>query len=253
VCCGSATSVASILCPALAEDVAVLEADFNTCTDPRKMLAFLRTIRTTSDRKLRLFSVACVRRSWHLLDVAGQEAVELAERFADGGVSQRKLNMARVGRQKQYPAGLLPTVPGYAAWAANMTLQRRGWSAAHWAVEATLSTVVAASTGSEPWGEEVHAIRLAARNAEVACQAALLHDIFGPLPFRQITVDQSWQTSAVVALATSIYDERRWQDMPILGDALQEAGCSDAEVLAHCRGMIHARGCWLVDLLLNKE
>jgi hypothetical protein len=232
----------------------VLEAEFNTCTDLRKMLAFLQAIRNTSDRKMRLFSVACVRRSWHLLDAADQEVVELAERFADGGVSQRKLNTARRGRQEQCPVGLPPTVAGYAAWAANTTLQRRGWSAAHWAVEATCSAVVAASTGSEPWSEEVHAIRLAARNAEVACQAALLRDIFGPLPFRRVKVDQSWQTSAVVALATSIYDERRWEDMPILGDALQEAGCTDAEMLAHCRGpAIHARGCWVLDLLLNKE
>jgi hypothetical protein len=56
-----------------------------------------------------------VRRSWDLLDAAGREVVELAERFADEGVSQRKLNLARRGRQEQCPAGLPPTVIGYAA------------------------------------------------------------------------------------------------------------------------------------------
>jgi hypothetical protein len=233
----------------------VFEAEFNTCNDPRKLLSFLQAIRTTSDRKLRLFCVACVRRSWHLLDVAGREAVELAEQFADGGVSQRKLDMVRRGRQEQCPVGLPPTIAGYAAWAANTTLQRRGSSAAHWAVEATLSAVVAASTGSEPWSEEVHTTRLAARDAEVACQAALLRDIFGPLPFRQVTVKPSWQTPAVVALATSLYDERRWDDMPVLADALEEAGCDGPEILGHLRhqGPGHARGCWALDLVLGKE
>jgi hypothetical protein len=232
----------------------VLEAEFYTCTDLREMLAFLQAIRTTSDRKLRMFSVACVRRSWHLLDAADREVVELAERFADGGVSQRKLDTARRGRQKQCPAGLPPTVPEYAAWAANTTLQRRGSGAAHWAVEATLSAVVAASTGAAPWSEEVHATRLAARDAEVACQAALLRDIFGPLPFRQVMVEPSWLTPPVVALATTIFDDRRWDEMPVLGDALQEAGCTDAELLAHVRGPgPHTKGCWAVDALLNKE
>jgi hypothetical protein len=121
-------------------------------------------------------------------------------------------------------------------------------------VEATLSAVVAASTGAAPWSEEVHATRLAAHDAEVACQAALLRDIFGPLPFRQVTVEPSWQTLAVVALATSIYDERNWDDLPVLGDALQEAGCTDAELLAHVRGTgPHTKGCWAVDLLLKRE
>ena len=229
------------------------EGEFKTCTHPEMMLVFLQASGTASDRKLRLFSVACVRRLWHLADIADQEVVELAERFADGSISQRKLNTARTGRQKQYPTGVPSTVAGYAAWAANATLQRRGSSAARWAVEATRSTVVAASTGATPWGEEVSATRLAARDAEFACQAALLRDIFGPLPFRQVAIEQSWQTSALVALATAIYEERRWGDMPILGDALAEAGCTDAEVLAHCRGTVHARGCWVVDLLLNKE
>ncbi len=82
----------------------------------------------------------------------------------------------------------------------------------------------------------------------------LLRDIFGPLPFRPVAIDASWRTPPVVALATSIYEERAWGDMPILGDALSEAGCDDTEVLGHCRGQgQHTRGCWVVDLVLKKE
>jgi hypothetical protein len=53
-------------------------------------------------------------------------------------------------------------------------------------------------------------------------------------------------------VARAIYEERRWDDLVVLADALEEAGCANAEVLAHCRGGEHTRGCWLVDLLLAK-
>jgi hypothetical protein len=57
----------------------------------------------------------------------------------------------------------------------------------------------------------------------------------------------------VPAVARRIYDDRRWEDMPILADALQDAGCEDAEIIGHCRQLgEHARGCWVVDLLLGK-
>ncbi|MCI0459739.1 MAG: hypothetical protein L0Z62_22540 [Gemmataceae bacterium] len=82
--------------------------------------------------------------------------------------------------------------------------------------------------------------------------ANLLRDIFGN-PFRPVTVDPARETSAVVALARSIYEERRFEDLPILADALEEAGCTDADLLGHCRGPgPHTRGCWVVDLLLGK-
>jgi hypothetical protein len=93
----------------------------------------------------------------------------------------------------------------------------------------------------------------AALQAEQKVQCAVLRDLFSPPTFRPVEIDPCWRTPAVVALATAIYEERRWQDLPILGDALQEAGCADEDVLAHCRRPgPHARGCWLVDLLLKK-
>jgi hypothetical protein len=86
---------------------------------------------------------------------------------------------------------------------------------------------------------------------------ALLHDIAGPLPFRAVAIDPSWLSwndGTVRRLAQAIYDERRFADMPILADALLDAGCDDEEVLAHCRRPAeHVRGCWVLDLLLDKS
>src|SRR5205807_298981 len=83
-------------------------------------------------------------------------------------------------------------------------------------------------------------------------QLMLLHDIIGN-PFRPVRFDPSCLTyndGTVVKLARSIYDERAFDRLPILADALEEAGCQDGEILGHCRqpGM-HVRGCWVVDCL----
>ena len=81
-------------------------------------------------------------------------------------------------------------------------------------------------------------------------QCNLLRDIFGN-PFRPSTVETRWFTSTSTSIAKGIYADRVFDRLPILGDALEEAGCTDAEILAHCRGPgPHVRGCWVVDLLL---
>ncbi|HVL13620.1 MAG TPA: hypothetical protein VM529_13715 [Gemmata sp.] len=82
----------------------------------------------------------------------------------------------------------------------------------------------------------------------------VLHDIFGPLPFRDVPVAPAWLTSDVTALARGVYVEKAFDRMPILADALQDAGCDNDEVLNHCRaaGWEHVRGCWVIDLLLGK-
>jgi len=82
---------------------------------------------------------------------------------------------------------------------------------------------------------------------------ALLRDIFGN-PFRAVIIDPQWQSSTVTTFAQAIYDDRAFDRLPILADALEDAGCTDASILEHCRGGgVHARGCWVVDLLLGKE
>ena len=80
----------------------------------------------------------------------------------------------------------------------------------------------------------------------------LIRDIFGN-PFRPVTLDPRWLTSTVIDLARTIYEERVWERMPILADALMDAGCDSEEVIKHCQGPgPHVRGCWVVDLLLRK-
>jgi hypothetical protein len=84
-------------------------------------------------------------------------------------------------------------------------------------------------------------------------QADFLRDIFGN-PFRPVTLDPAWATTTVKHLAQAIYTDPAFDRLPILADALEEAGCTDADILNHCRGPgPHVRGCWVVDLLLGKE
>jgi hypothetical protein len=89
---------------------------------------------------------------------------------------------------------------------------------------------------------------------ECAAHCGLVHEIFGPLPFRDIAAEPSWLTSDVLALARGIETEKAFDRMPILADALQDAGCTSDDVLNHCRavGWEHGRGCWVVDLLLGR-
>src|SRR5262245_15784081 len=83
--------------------------------------------------------------------------------------------------------------------------------------------------------------------------ATLLRELFGN-PFRPVTLDPSWLTSTVTALAQHMYDNRDFSAMPILADALQDAGCDSDDILNHCRQPgEHVRGCWVVDLVLGKE
>src|SRR5262249_37771659 len=91
------------------------------------------------------------------------------------------------------------------------------------------------------------------RGVEAVAQCALMHDIFGN-PFRPTAVDPDWLTSTVALLARGIYEERAFDRMPILADALQDAGCDSDDLLTHLRGSgPHVRGCWALDLVLGKE
>ncbi|MBP3956357.1 hypothetical protein J8F10_13815 [Gemmata sp. G18] len=80
-----------------------------------------------------------------------------------------------------------------------------------------------------------------------------MRDVFGN-PFRSVTFSPSWRISTAVALAAQMYESRDFSAMPILADALQDAGCDSADVLDHCRNDgPHVRGCWVIDLVLGKE
>ena len=92
------------------------------------------------------------------------------------------------------------------------------------------------------------------RPAECRVVIPFLRDIVGN-PFRPVAVDPGWLTSTVVDLARGIYAERAFDRLPILADALQDAGCENADILGHCRDpqAVHVRGCWVVDLVLGKS
>jgi hypothetical protein len=91
---------------------------------------------------------------------------------------------------------------------------------------------------------------------EQPAQASLLRCIFGSLPFRPVPLDPAWlawQDGTIWKLAAAVYDDRAFDRLPVLADALEEAGCTDDDMLKHCRGPgPHARGCFVVDALLGK-
>jgi hypothetical protein len=80
-------------------------------------------------------------------------------------------------------------------------------------------------------------------------------ELVGPNPFRPIAFNPAWRTDTALSLANQMYDSRDFGAMPILADALQDAGCEDGAILQHCRDakQPHVRGCWVVDLVLGKE
>src|SRR5262249_11730093 len=81
----------------------------------------------------------------------------------------------------------------------------------------------------------------------------LFRCVFGN-PFRRVAFDRSWRTSSAVGVARSAYDGRDFSAMPILADALEDAGYDDNEVLEHCRGAgPHVRGCWVIDMVLGNK
>lgn len=89
--------------------------------------------------------------------------------------------------------------------------------------------------------------------AERKAQLLLLRDIFGN-PFPQTDFDPAWRSPDTLALARVIYEEQAFDLMPVLGDALRDAGCALEEILGHCRNSLpHVRGCWLVDFLLGHD
>jgi hypothetical protein len=239
------------------------EADWNSCTDPQAMLTFLRDSGKLTERKARLFAVACGRSVWTLMtDHRSRQAVEVGEQYADGRVGQKALKAAR---RNAFAASRAPA-PGspcqhdaaageHAAVVALdvcMDTRRQGcWEMANATAGCANSLVFRVHGDAAGWAD---------RNA----QCRLLREIVGPLPFRPVTVPATVRTSndgCVVKLATAVYEERSLpsghldpQRLAVLTDALEEAE-ADADLVGHLRqpGAVHVRGCWCVDLLLGKE
>jgi hypothetical protein len=193
-----------------------------------------------SERKLRLITVAAARLVWDQI-LAGEmrEAVEAAESRAELKIGQEILDAFR-HRFYEYMFGDAPEEER--RWDRNPAMKS--------VFALVLATTYPDSTlrslaknkywraGVEPRGQPV---------------SDIVRDIFGN-PFRPTTLDLDWRTTTVIQLAQGMYDSRDFGAMPILADALQDAGCENADVLDHCRGSgPHVRGCWVIDLLLGKE
>jgi hypothetical protein len=213
------------------------EADWLACANAKRLLNHIPY--HVSKRKWRLLAAAFCRRIWPLLtDERSKRAVEAAEKWADGLIQLKELKLAQTAAQP-YQLGLahvmLQEAPG-AAYGSAIPSKHSTVSTAFYAREAV---EVAGGSGLE---EE--------RN-----QCDLIRDILG-YPYRSVTIMQTirvWNEGTVVKLAQSIYDERAFDRLPILADALEDAGCTNADILNHCRQPgEHVRGCWVIDLLLGK-
>jgi hypothetical protein len=215
----------------MTEDEWFTGADFGRC------VGFVRGRGT--DRKKRLYACAYFRAFWDLL--VSQDvyfpyefrelnrwvpaAVAVSEAFADGAATTDQLWAARAARGGPH----------------NIALDVCRTNA-----HATLN-VFAAS---------VNILRESDLRFPVNATACVyLHEVMGN-PFRPVPIAPAWLTwndDTVRKLAQTVYDDRRYDLLPILADALEEAGCGNTTILAHCRGPgPHARGCWVVDLLLRK-
>jgi hypothetical protein len=205
----------------------VTEAAWLTCTDPQQFPYEL--LRAFSDRKMRLIAVGCCRLIWDRLCDAGRKAAEVAEAYAEGRAGKDECDHAQGAVRVLLPSGNRCSPYGAVAW----TLER-GYVACQ-------------------------AAHMAAYNIRESTPIPLatLADLFRCVtgnPFNRFVLDPQSRSSAVLSLAESIYADRAFDRLPILADALQDAGCDDEQLLAHCRsGGPHVRGCWAVDLVLGKS
>jgi hypothetical protein len=250
------------------------EAAWLACADPQPMLSFLRG--RASARKLRLLAVACCRRIWQVMeDERSRGAIEIAERFVDGNSSPEELDLAwRNSWVAQRTANRhVARSAAIAASAASTWYDDRGdvyrWLEEGVAipaeqVERAMRSAEQQEHQAAAWNAAQSVLKpaalAAATGTEIRTQAELLHDVIGN-PFRPVTIDSGLQTPAVLALAQAAYDHRTLpagtlepDRLAVLADALEEAGCTDADILGHLRGPeLHYRGCWCVDTLLNKS
>jgi hypothetical protein len=250
------------------------ESEWRECIDPGQMLAYLGD--QASARKKRLFACACIRRVWPLLtEKRLRQAVRLAERFANGQASEQHLEQ------------VLPLVDRLCEEFLGVAMRSGSWKDR--ALHAAALAVQGVLAVKEPRLERPRDIReppdvvTATRIARTAARAAearreqrrgtasrapagprglaaldaveLIREIFGN-PFRTVTVDShwlAWNDNTVVRTVGTIYDKRRFDDLPVLADALEEAGCDGTDILNHCRvPREHVRGCWVIDALLGR-
>jgi hypothetical protein len=234
----------------------VTEADWMASTDPQPMIECLRG--KVSERKLRLFAAAAARRIWRqLTDERSRRGVEAVEEYVNGQASDQDLR--RAGEAAGEAAATGP-------WKYHWSPVAATAAAAACRNPMTIEAAAAAARGAVDAADLEYELplldRLIAEESDLIAQCQLLRDLFGN-PFCPATISPFWLTwndATVVRLAQSAYAERHMPEgtldngrLAVLADALEEAGCNDADVLGHLRGPgPHVRGCWPVDLCLGK-
>ena len=225
-------------------DIDMTETEWLQGSDPAAMLKFLlhASLISPSDRRLRLYACACCRRIWNALpDPSHRDLVAAVEDHPDGSFDNPILQNAIVAlsrREREFVADN--------AFRAVKFLGRSFYKVR--ALDSAFMVPKYAALGVCDEREN---------KSEETAQATLLRDVFGN-PFRPLpTVDPAWSVAnngTVERTAQVIYDQRDFAQMPMLADALEQAGCTTRELLEHCRGNgTHVRGCWVLDLMLDKE
>lgn len=232
------------------------ESEWMTAQHATDLLRFIEP--RASDRKLHYFAIACARRIAPLLPCpASLHGVDVLERFVEGkcGVdSLAALSWDVEGAAFAAEAGNVPyldaieqlPVPLLMELAANpdytFVSVRRLLSLAAYYVDAIF--------GPAPWERRM---RGWSPSGGLFQPVSLVHEVFGN-PFLKVAFRRRWRTEAVMTLAQMMYESRDFSAMPILADALEDAGCDSDDMLAHCRGPgPHVRGCWVVDIVLCKK
>jgi hypothetical protein len=223
------------------------EQEWLDSSDPARLLELVRS--TIHARKLRLFAVACCRRIYHILtDPRSRELVDLAEQIADDGSARDRAGpIVDRAREVAYKAfgpltGMMEELEGLMIndQAACVVVFFLIWRMENEAFRNTFA--VMRYTASRFPGD-----------GETQQQCILLRCVVGNY-FLPVTIDPTWLTPTVQSLAESIYTDRAFDRLPILADALEEAGCHQPDILNHCRQPgDHVRGCWALDLVLGKE
>lgn len=238
--------------------------EWRAAQDPTPMVRYL--VRRASVRKLRLFAAACGRWVWPLLpSERGRQWVRIAEALADGGPPDCDLEAEREVFTETFDH-----IDGFRQERAN-NVAYNSLLVAHGAIEheaefgtgsgslgsgARLTDV--ARYAAWAWAhfrrpDDTMAVDMEVFSSELASLVPLVRDVFGD-PFWRTGFDPRWETDEAVGVARGIYDDRAFERLPVLADALMEVGCDNPVILSHCRSAgPHARGCWVVDLVLGRE
>ena len=211
------------------------EAEWLETKNPVFMIAL--GLAEWDERKVSLAGSHCLRHWWRMLTALQRRYVEVVEGLAGGeGTTQEAQRLQRrVAEEANGPDFFGAPTMAYADCVVR--------SFTHPLNRESLCEIFRQIVGMTPDAED----------SERSWQCQLLRDIFGN-PFRPVAFSPEWRTDTTVPLAQQMYESRNFSAMPILADALQDAGCDDADILDHCRGPgPHVRGCWVVDLVLGKE